>query len=154
MTLQLEKRSAVIVALIGQWLLACLGVYIVIHAGDWHFIPLNDRSLMTAQIGWFYFAIFGGQLPAIAFVALVVNSSKFPHPVLVAGLVTMIYQLTMFGVRFARQSGAFAFGPDQGVAVRFDFAGIISLVLIVMVLAWILRRANKTLQATAAAPGS
>jgi hypothetical protein len=95
MTLQLENRSAVIVALIGPWLLACLGVFVVLHAGDWHFIPSNDRSLVTAQIGWFYLAIFGGQVPAIAFVALIVNSFKFRRPILVGGLVTLTYQLTM-----------------------------------------------------------
>ena len=143
-----------IVAVIGLWLLACLGEFIVLRSGDWHFIPSNDRSLMTAQIGWFYFAIFGGQLPAIAFVALVVNSSKFRHPVFLAGLLTMIYQMAMFMIRFIRHSGAFAFGADRWVAVGFDFAGIIALVLVVMVISWILRRANKALHATAAAPGS
>jgi hypothetical protein len=143
MTRQLEKRSAVIVAVIGLWLLACLGVFMVLHATDWYFISTKDRSLMTAQIGWFYFAMFGGQLPAIAFVALVVDSSKFHHPVLVAGLLTMIYQLAMFAIHYVRQSGTFAFGPDRWVAVGFDFARIIALVLTVMVIARILGRANR-----------
>jgi hypothetical protein len=66
----------------------------------------------------------------------------------------MIYQLTMFAIHFVRQSGAFAFGPDRWVAIGFDFAGIIALVLMVMFIAWILGRANTTLHATAAAPGS
>ena len=154
MTLQLEKRKAVIVAVIGLWLLACSGVFIVLHTGDWYFMPSIDRSLVTAQIGWLYFAMFGGQLPAVAFVAFIIHSSKFRHPLLVAGLVTMIYQLMMFTIHFVRQSGAFAFGKDLWVAVGFDVAGIIALVLTAMVISWILGRANKALHATAAQSGS
>jgi len=154
MTLHLEKRSAVVVALVGVWALGCLGVFAVLHAAHWLFIASNDRSLMIAQIGWFYFAMFGGQLPAAAVVALAVNSSNFRHPILVAGLLTAIYHVTMFWMRYLRGKGAFAFGQDRWIAAGFDFAGIIALVLIVMVMSWILGRANKTLHATAAAPGS
>ena len=143
MTLPLGKRTAVFVALFGLWLFACLGVFIVLTVGDWIFIPSDSRSLMHAQIGGFYFAIFGAQLPAVSFVALVFSQSKFRHPVLAAALTTLIYQMMMFAIQFARQSGAFSFHTDRWVAVQFYFVGTISLVLIVMFITWIIGKGNK-----------
>ncbi len=143
MTLPLEKRAAVFVALLGLWVLACLGVFIVTTVGAWALIPSDNRSLMTAYISGFYLANCAAQLPAVTFVALVVSNSSFRHPILTAGLVTMLYQMTMLGIHLARQSGAFSFGPYRWLAFVFYFTGIIALVLIVMLITWILGKANR-----------
>ncbi len=116
MKLHLEKRSALLVAVTGLWLLSTLGVLIVRHIGNFRIILSDDPLLVTAQLGGFYGAFFGAQLPAIAFVAFVISNSKSRNPVLVAGLVVLLYQMAMFGIRFAQQSGAFAFGEEPGIA--------------------------------------
>jgi hypothetical protein len=61
--------------------------------------------------------------------------------------------MTMFGMRYLRGAGAFAFGQDRWIAAGFDLAGIIALVLIVMGMSWILGRANKPPHSTAVATG-
>jgi hypothetical protein len=145
MTPPIKQRSAVIAAIVGMWLLASLGVFIVIRTGHWSIFPSDDKSATIAQVGAFYLAFFGAQLPAIAFVAFIISRSAFRHPVLVAGLVTFIYQLVRFTIHVARWPRSRASDIEWWVPVGFDLAGIIVLALLVMVMAWMLRRANKAL---------
>src|ERR1039458_6585455 len=77
MTPPIKQRSAVIAAIVGMWLLASLGVFIVIRTGHWSIFPSDDKSATIAQVGAFYLAFFGAQLPAIAFVAFIISRSAF-----------------------------------------------------------------------------
>lgn len=150
----IKQRIAVITAFVGMWLLASLGGFMVIRTGDWSIFTSDDRSATIVQIGAFYLAFFGAQLPAIAFVAFIISRSAFRHPVLVVGLVTFIYQLVRLAINVARWPWSHASGIEWWVPVGFDLTGIVVLALLAMVMAWMIRRASNTLRVSAAAPGS
>lgn len=138
----LKQGSAIIIAVLGFWLFATVGVFIAIRAGDWYIISSQDTSTTIAQWGTFYLAFFGAQLPAIAFVAFVIIHSTFRHPVLVAGVVTFIYQMVRFAIHVARSPWSSTAQTVWWVPMGLDFACIIVLTFLVMVMVRILRRAN------------
>ena len=69
----LNRRFAIILALVGMWLLACIGVFIFIHPSDWWFFGLRGHDAATiGQIGAYYLARTGAQLPAAGFAGMAI----------------------------------------------------------------------------------
>lgn len=153
-TLSFKPRNAIVAAFIGMWLLASLGVFIVVRCGSWSIFPSSSKVLIIAQLGCFYLAYWGAHLPAIGWVALVITHSTFRRPVMTAGLVTLIYEGVMFGLRLMRRPWSGSPNIEWWMPIGFELIGIIVLMLLVMVMSWILERANKIERATATTPNS
>ena len=139
----IKRLTAVIAAIVGMWFLASLGVFTVFRVGHWAIIPSADRALTVAQLGTFYLAFFGAQLPAIALVALVITHSTSRHPVLTAGVVTIICQAVMFGLRVVRWPWGSLSEIEWWMVVGLELIGIFALVFVAMAMSWVLKRANE-----------
>jgi hypothetical protein len=95
----------------------------------WSFILLGGYDIGTlGQIGGYYLARVGSQVPAIGFAAFIISRSDFRHPVRTACLTVFAYHGIMTAIRIARNPWSVAPNFDQSIAV---LAEMVQLVLIV-----------------------
>ena len=77
----LNRKLAIVLALVGMWLFACIGILFEIHSGDWLFLGLHGHDANTIkQIGLFFMAWTAAQFPAAYFAGGIISLSDFSHP--------------------------------------------------------------------------
>jgi hypothetical protein len=151
---KLQRRTAVLAAVGGMWILGVLGIFLVIRTGHVFILPSADRSATIAQIAGFYIAFFGAKIPATAFVAFIICRSDFLHPARVAALITVCCELLRFAIHLVRWPWFAVSNVAWWVPAAFDLAGIASLTLLVLGFTWLIRRANNSVEPTRALSGT
>ena len=126
----LNRRLAVFLALASKYLLSCIGVYYLIHYNDWSFFPgFHGHDATTIiQIGAFYLAYTGAQLPAAAFAGMFIASSDFRHPARTTFWTVAAYHLVGAVISAVRWPWISAHDLDQSVPI---IASLISILILI-----------------------
>jgi hypothetical protein len=126
----LNRRLAVFLALASKYLLSCIGVYWLIHTNDWSFFPgFHGHDATTImQIGAFYLAFTGAQLPAAAFASMFISLSDFRHPLRATFWTVAAYHLVGAVVSAVRWPWKSAPDLDQSVPI---IASLISILIVI-----------------------
>ena len=96
----LNRKLAIVLALVGMWLLACIGILFEIHSGDWLFLGLHGHDANTIeQIGLFFMAWTAAQFPAAYFAGGIIGLSNFTHPLRTTFWTMAGYQLFFSVIR-------------------------------------------------------
>jgi hypothetical protein len=143
----LNRRLAIALALVGMWLLACIGVFILLHSSDWWFFGLRGHDATTIeQIAGFFMAWTAAQLPAACFAGMIIGSSSFTHPLRVTFLTTAVYYLVFSAIRVFRWPWRSFRGLDQSVPVVAYLVSILSLILFSVFVVWFVPRFHRVFQ--------
>ena len=95
-----SRRLAIVLALVGMWLLACIGILFEIYSGDWLFLGLHGHDANTIkQIGLFFMAWTAAQFPAAYFAGVIIGLSDFSHPLRTTFWTMAGYQLFFSVIR-------------------------------------------------------
>src|SRR5207237_8684424 len=125
----LNRKLAIPLALTGMWLLACTGLFLFDHSDRWWFIGLGGYNAATiGQIGAFYLGWTAVQLPAAAFVGMIIGSSDFTHSHRTTFLTAVGYHLFFSAIRAARWPWTSLHDLDQSIPV---LAYLVSTVLLI-----------------------
>jgi len=136
-TRPLNRRLAISLAVLVMWLVGGIGLALI-HSQRWHFFLLGGYDLSTlGQIGGYYLARVGAQLPAYALAAIIFGLSDFRRPARVACFTTLIYCGIMTSIRLARHHWAVAPNLDQSIPVLAEVAQAILLVAFVGFFTWL-----------------
>jgi hypothetical protein len=96
----LNRRLAIVLALVGMWLFACIGILFEIHSGDRLFLGLHGHDANTIeQIGLFFMAWTATQFPAAYFAGGIIGLSDFSHPLRTTFWTMAGYQLFFSVIR-------------------------------------------------------
>src|SRR5438477_12867640 len=77
----LNRRLAFILAVGTMWLLGGLGISVLHRSNHWFFVGLDGYDATTlVQIGAYYFACVGAQLPALWTAAVIIGLCDFAQP--------------------------------------------------------------------------
>ena len=143
----LNRRFAIILALVGMWLMGCIGVFLLIHSSDWWFFGLRGHEATTIeQIAGFFIAWTAAQLPAACFAGVVIRLSDFTHPLRVTFWVTAVYYLVFTVIRAFHWPWQSFHDLDQSVPVVAYSASIISLILFSVFMVWFTPRFHRVFQ--------
>ena len=110
-----SRRGGSVVAAVGMWLLGCAGMFYLNHYyGSTYFVRLGGYDALTpGQIGYFYLARFGAQMPALTFAAVIIAMSDFRRRMRAAFWIVLGLNLFLLGVRAARWPWTAMHGLDQ-----------------------------------------
>jgi hypothetical protein len=143
----LSRRFAIILALMGMWLLACVGVFVFIHSSDWWFFGLRGHDATAIeQIAAFFVGWTAAQLPAACFAGMAIGSSDFNHPLRVTFWTTAVYYLVFSVFRALHWPWQSAHDLDQSVPVVAYSVSILSLILFSVFVAWFMPRFHRVFQ--------
>ncbi len=130
-----------------MWLLACVGVFVLVHSDRWWFIGLDGYDATTiGQIGAFYLGWTGAQLPAAGFAGMIIGSSDFPHPLRTTFWTASGYHLVLSAIRAARWPWRELPDLDQSIPVLLYVVSTLLLVGVSVSLAWLMPRWHKAFQ--------
>jgi hypothetical protein len=128
----LNRRLALVLAVGAMWLLGGLGIYVLHRSDHWFFIGLDGYDATTlVQIGAYYFACVGAQLPALCL-------SDFARPVRTACFATLGLQGVLLVARLVLwrwASVAPALNPSIPLLAEVAYVGL--LVAHEVFLAWL-----------------
>ena len=134
----LNRRHAIILALASKYLLSCIGVYLFIHYHDWSFfLGFHGHDATTIkQIGAFYLAFTGAQLPAAAIAGMFIASSDFKHPLRATFWTVFAYHLVFAVSSAVRWPWKSAHDLDQSVPIIASLVSILFLIGFSVFIAW------------------
>lgn len=125
----LNRRFAIVLALVCMWFGSSTGLTIVFRIQDWWFIDLHGYDLITlGQIGAFFMAWMAAQIPAAALVGVIIGSSDFKHPLRATFWTIASYEVVLSIVRGFRWPWGAFHDLDQSIPV---LAYLISLFLLI-----------------------
>lgn len=128
----LKHAHVICIACLGMWLLSCVGVFLVVHFGNWwFFLPSENTSANWLQFGGFYIAYFAARIPSAYFVALVISKSEFKHPVQVASYVVTGVETVRLAIQLFRNPWLTADLRDWWMPLVFDLWGVVLSVILV-----------------------
>jgi hypothetical protein len=143
----LNRRAAIILALAGMWLTACIGVFVFIHSSDWWFLGLRGHDAATIeQVAAFFLAWTAAQLPAACFAAVAIGSSDFRHPLRTTFFTTAVYYLVVTFIRAFHWPWQSFHDLNQSVPVTAYAVSILSLVLFSVFVVWFMPRFHRFFQ--------
>lgn len=128
----LNRKLAIFFAILLMWLFGgvCLGL---MHSADhWNFLLLGGYDIGTlGQIGGYYLARFGLQVPALGFAAFIISRSDFRHPVRTAYFTVLGYYGTMMTIRLVRNPWAVAPDLAQSIPVLAELAQLVLMLVFI-----------------------
>jgi len=143
----LNRRFAIILALVGMWLAAWIGVFVFIHSSNWWFFSLRGHDATTIlQIGAFFLSWTGAQLPAACIAGIAISSSAFTHPLRTTFLTTAIYYLVLSAIRAFHWPWQSVHDLDKFVPVVAYSVSILSLISFSVFVAWFMPRFHRVFQ--------
>jgi len=143
----LNRRFAIALALVGMWLLSCIGVVVFIHSDDWLFFGLHGHDATTIeQIGAFFLAWTAAQLPAASFAGMIIGSSDFTHPLRTAFWTVSIYYLVISAIRVFHWPWRSLHNLDQSIPVLAYLISILVLIGFSVFVAWFMPVLHKVFQ--------
>lgn len=96
----LNRRVAIVLALVGMWLASSIGVFIVLNSGEWYFISLRGYDVNTlVQIGTFYSLWAVAQFPGACIAGAVISLSDFRRPLWTTFLTMASYEILVSIIR-------------------------------------------------------
>jgi hypothetical protein len=133
----LNRRVAVILALTGMWFLASIGVFLLLHTGEWVFIGLRGCDAITiGQIGGFFLAWFAAQIPAACFAGMIISSSDFSRPLRVTFWTMVVYHLLFSIIRAFRWPWGAFHDLNQSIPVLACLISVLLLIGVSVLFAW------------------
>ena len=135
----LNRRLTLILAVGAMWLLGGLGISVLHRSAHWFFVGLDDYDATTlVQIGAYYFACVGAQLPALWTAAVIIGLSDFAHPVRTACFATLGLQGALFVARLVLwRWSPVAPGLNPSTPLLAELAYVALLVAHEVFLAWL-----------------
>ena len=135
----LSRKLALPLALAGTWLLTSVGVFLFLHSDQWWFIGLGGYDAATiGQIGTFYLCWAAVQLPAAAFLGMIIGSSDFTHPLCITFLTAVGYHFFFSAIRAARWPWTALHGLDQSIPVLAYLVSTALLIGVSVFHAWLM----------------
>ena len=126
----LNPKIAIFSAVVIMWAVGGVGLGLMHATLDWSFIQLGGYNAGTiGQIGGYYIARFGAQVPGLSVAAVIIALSQFRHPARVACFTVMAFQGIMTLFRLARHPWSVTPDLDQSIPV---FAEITQLILMIV----------------------
>ena len=134
----LNRRLAILLALASKYLLSCIGVYWLIHYNYWWFFPVfhSHDATTVKQIGAFYLAFTGAQLPAAAVAGIFIASSDFRHPLRTTFWTVAAYHLLGAVISAVRWPWKSAHDLDQSVPINASLISILILIGFSVFITW------------------
>jgi hypothetical protein len=143
----LNRKFAIALALAGMWLLTCIGVFVFIHSDNWYFFGLQGHDATTiAQIGTFFLAWTGAQLPAASFAGMMIGSSNFNHPLRTTFWTASVYYLVLSAIRAVHWPWRSIHNLDQSIPVVANLISIFLLIGFSVFIAWFMPRFHRIFQ--------
>jgi hypothetical protein len=133
----LNRKLAIFLAVIIMWLVGGIGLVIMHSIHPWNFLLLDGYDVGTlGQIGGYYLARVGTQVPALGFAAIIIGRSDFRHPIRTACLTAFAYQGIMTAIRLVKQPLAVAPDLDQSIPVFAEVAQLFLMVVFIGFFTW------------------
>jgi hypothetical protein len=149
----LNRRFAIIFALVCLWLLTCIGVFIFIAPHNWLFFDLHGYDESTiGQIGGFFLAWTAAQLPAASVAGMVIGSSDFSHPLRTTFLTVTAYYLLLSTIRVFHWPWNSLKSLDQSIPCLAYLVSLLLLICVSVFFAWVMPRFSKVFQNHLAKP--
>jgi len=135
---------AVVVALIGMWLIGCAAFYLVFRSGEWSFLGLGGYDAGTlGQLGGFFLTRFGTQLPSAAFVAVIISIANFRRPLRAAFYTALGLQSFLLGLRALRWPWTRYSNLAPSIPVLGEFIGLSLIVGCTVLFTWLVTGPRK-----------
>ena len=126
----LPRRRAIALAILVMWLVGGISLGLLHSLQHWSFFLLGGYDIATlGQIGGYYLARFGSQIPALAIAAIIISLSEFRRPPRVACFTAFAYHGVMVAIRVARNPWSAAPNLDQTIPVLAEVLHLILMVL-------------------------
>jgi hypothetical protein len=137
----LNRRVAIVLALVSMWLASNVGVVVYFHLHDWWFFDLHGFDIVTiGQIGGFFLAWAAVQFPAASIAGMIIGSSDFSHPLRATFWTMAFYHLLLSVIRAFRWPWRFFQDLDQSIPVLAYLMSVLLLVGISVFFAWFMPR--------------
>jgi len=137
----LNRKLAIFLAVVVMWLVGGIGLGLMHSVYHWDFLLLGGYDAGTlGQIGGYYLARVGAQVPALGFAAIIFGLSDFRHPVRTACLTTFASEGIMTAIRLVRHSWAVAPDLNQSIPVLAEVAQLLLMVAFIGFSAWLFIR--------------
>jgi hypothetical protein len=121
-----------------MWLVGSFGLWFMHHSHRWYFLLLDGYDVNTlGQIGGYYFARVGAQLPALAVASIVIALSNFQRPVRAACLTAFAWHGLLTAVRLAIRPWSVAPDLDQSIPFLAELAQLTLLVAFTGLITWL-----------------
>jgi hypothetical protein len=144
MSRPLNRKFAIALALIGLWILSCLGVFVLIHFNGIYFFGLHGHDKTTIeQIAFFYLAWTGSQIPAAASAAMIICSSDFLHPLRATFWTAFAYFVVMSLIRAVHWPWMQFQDLDQSIPILSYLTSILLLIGFSVSVAWFMPRFHR-----------
>jgi hypothetical protein len=126
------RKLAIFLAVVVMWLVGGIGLGLMHSAHPWYFILLGGYDIGTVgQIGGYYLARVGAQIPALGFAAIIIGMSQFRHPARTACFTALAYHGIMMAIRLARHPWSVAPDLDQSIPVVAEVMQLILMVVFI-----------------------
>lgn len=143
----LSRKLAIPLALAGMWLLACLGVFAVVHSDQPWFIGLGGYDAAAlGQIGAFFLVLTAAQLPAASFAGMIIGSSDFTHPRRTTFWVVAGYHLLFSAIRAVHWPWTAFQDLDQSIPILASLVSTLLLIGVSVFFAWLMPRWHRIFQ--------
>src|SRR4051812_48208126 len=132
----LNRKLALFLAVLVMWLVGGIGLGLM-HSHGWHFLLLGGYDIGTlGQIGGYYFARLGAQVPALGLAAIIIGLSDFQRPVRTACFTAFSYYGIATAIRLVRRPWAVAPDLDQSIPALAEVAQLFLMVASIGLLTW------------------
>ena len=134
-----KHRHGIVLAVAGMWLFGAIGGFLLIHFTDWWFLGLHGHDAITLEeIGAFYLAWTGSQLPAAAFAGMIIVCSDFIHPVRTTFLTVTAFQLVFSMIRAIHWPWQAVRDFDRAVPILAYLLSVSFLIGFSVLVAWLM----------------
>lgn len=133
----LDRRLAITLSVVVMWIVGGLGHWLLHSSQHWYFVLLNGYDAVTlGQIGSYYLARVGAQLPALGLAVIVIALSDFRHPVRTSCLTTFAFHGISTAIRLVRRPWSAMPDLDQSIPILAELAQLTLLVMFIGLIAW------------------
>jgi len=130
-----------------MWLLACVGVFALIHSDEWWFIGIRGHDAATiGQIGAFFLCCTAAQLPAASIAGMTISSSDFTHPLRTTFWTMASYHLFFSAIRAVHWPWSAFHDLDQSIPILANLVSTLLLIGDSVFFAWLMPRWHKVFQ--------
>jgi hypothetical protein len=128
----LNRRLAIFLSVLLMWLVGGIGLWLMHSSYHWSFLLLGGYDIGTlGQIGSYYLARVGAQLPALALAAGVIGISNFQRPVRTACFTAFGVHGILTAIRLARNLWSVAPDLDPSIPILAELAQLSLLVVFI-----------------------
>jgi hypothetical protein len=120
--------QGIAIAVVSMWILGALGVFLLIHFGNWSIIGNEStRDAISTQGMGFYLAYFGCRIPSVVFAGYIIAFTRLRRPYVCTVIVVLLFQSTMLTLRFVRGSWIGINETTIAISVVGEIAGVVIL---------------------------